>query len=149
MVGGAAGGQRVHRSLQVGHRGDELGVLGGRLGKADHADAAAGADVAVLAAVGGLVDDVDKGLGAVFQVGQGAARHAAGAVQDEDDVGGVAGDIGLGCERQRHLESAAAFDAVDADFFVRAGDAHRDQSFLSALVGAQYRICAGCRKRVL
>ena len=148
MVGGAAGGQRVHRGLQVGHRGDELGVLGGRLGKADYADAAAGANLPCPAA-GGLVDDVDEGIRAGLEIGKGAARHAAGAVQDEDDVGGVAGDIGLGCERQRYLESAAAFDAVDADFFVRAGDAHRDQSFLSALVGAQYRICAGCRKRAL
>ena len=75
MVGVAAGGQRIYRRFQIGHRGDQLGILCCRTGKADDSDAAAGADLAVLCAVSGLVNNVDKCFCAVFKICQCTSRH--------------------------------------------------------------------------
>lgn len=62
MVGGAACLEAVDGGFQVGHRGDELGVLGGGGAEADHADAAAAADLAGGGAAGGLGNQVDEGV---------------------------------------------------------------------------------------
>ena len=118
VVGGTARRQAVYGGLQGGHRGDELGVLDGRVRKADDADPAAGANGAVLHAVGGLVNDVNKRLGAKLQVGQGAARHAPRPVQHQDDVRGVAANIRRSGERQGNLQRAGAVNPVRADGFV-------------------------------
>ena len=80
MVGGAACLEAVDGGLQVGHRGDELGILGGGAGEADHADAAAATDLTGGGAAGGLGDQVDEGVRPLLQAGQGGAGHAAGAV---------------------------------------------------------------------
>lgn len=118
MAGAPIGGQRVHRRFQIIDRGDELSVLSGRTGKADDGDAAAGADLAVLDTVGGLVDNVDKCIGAGFQIIQGAPHHTSGTIQNQHDIGGMGHDIRFRRQRQLDLEGAAAGNAGCAQFFI-------------------------------
>ena len=93
MIGGAFRRETVDGFFEGIHRGDELGICGCRRRKADDPDAAARADLTICDAVGRLFNDVDKGFGARFHVGKRIARHTAGAVENEHDVGGVGCNI--------------------------------------------------------
>ena len=85
----------MKRAFQIGNTGNELRVLHGGAGKADNGDAAAAADLPVLRAVCGGVDDVDKFVRAAFEAGKRIPGHAAGAVENQHDVSGVACDVRL------------------------------------------------------
>ena len=89
VVRRSAGREAIHRRLERIDGRDELRVRDGVLREADNADPAAGADAAVLTRIRRLVDDVDEGFRAELQVGKRRPRHAAGAVEDEDDVRGT------------------------------------------------------------
>lgn len=86
MVGKAVCVQGIDCRFERSHVGDQLRILGRLAGKADNADPAAIADLAVFFTVGGLVDDVDEFLCAVFQVGQRTPRHAPRAIQNQHDI---------------------------------------------------------------
>ena len=77
----------------------------------------------------GLGDDVDKGLGAQLHGCQRVARHAARAVQDQGDVGGIADNIRRGREGQPHPQRPVAVDAVGADHLVGICDTYSTASF--------------------
>lgn len=85
-------------------------------------------------AAGGAADNVDKGLGATFEVCQSASGHTSGAVQNQDDIGGVGHDIRSGGQRQFHLKRTVAIDTCCAEFFIGIGDSHWNVSFLSPVV---------------
>ena len=95
VVGIAACGKSVDRAFQIGNTGNELRVFHGGAGKADNGDTAAAADLPVLRAVCGGVDDVDKFVRAAFEAGKRLSDHAAGAVKDQHDVSWVACDVRL------------------------------------------------------
>ena len=128
VVGGAARRQGVHGGVQVGYRGDQLGVRRGSTGEADDADAAARANDTVRCAVGGLLDDLNEGFCSHLQVSQRLACHAARTVQHQYDVGGIGGDVRRGRQGQGDLQSPAAVNLIHTDLLIGACDAHATSS---------------------
>ena len=63
-----------------------MGVCCGRIRKAYNGDAAAGADISILIAVCRFVNNINKGFGSGFHIGQRGTGHASGAVQHKDNV---------------------------------------------------------------
>lgn len=63
-------------------------------------------------------NDVDKRFRAQLDICQRLAGHAAGAVQRQDNIGGIGQNIGGGRQRQRYAERAIAGDTVRTDYFV-------------------------------
>ncbi len=61
-----------------------------------------------------------QSAGARYSVSKesGCAGHAAGAVQRQDNIGGIGQNIGGGRQRQRYAERAIAGDTVRTDYFV-------------------------------
>ena len=149
VVGAPTGGQAVHGVLQGVHRSDELRIHRGGLGKADDPDAAAGADLSVLRTVGGFVDDIDKGFGPGLEVDQGASGHAAGTVKNQNDISGMAADVGRSSQRQCDFEGTGTIDLVSADDFVGIVEAHSAVlSFCLLGQGSPASFYAGGRRAV-
>ena len=98
--------------------------------------------MAVPTAVGGLVNDLDKFFCAQLEVGQGAALHAAGAVKNQNNVGGVCGDIGCGGQGQRHIKGAVTVDLSEAGGFIGVGYTHIEK-LLSEPEGSPQNMPAG------
>ena len=124
MVGISTGSEVVDRRVEIGDRCDQLRILRSGARKADDANAASGADLAIRCAVGRLFDDLDKFSRAQLQVCQRAARHAAGAVENQYNIRGVIDNIRRGCQSQRHFKSVAAGNAFDINGFVGVCYAH-------------------------
>lgn len=124
MIGQAVGGQCGGSSFQGGHRGDEAGVLNCGIRKAHDPDMAAGTDL-VRSAARRLSDDINKRIHADLQVGERLSRHAAGAVEDEHNVGRIAYDIGCRRNANGHIQSAVAGNGGNtADRFTGTDNAH-------------------------
>ena len=128
MVGAAACHQGIHRVFQRIHRGDQLRVGCGSAGKADNADVAARANLAV-GPLGGFLNDIDKRVCASFHAGQRRTGHAARTVQHKHDVSGVGDDIRSGCQSQRDTQRPVAVDLVQIYQFIGIGNTHVVSSF--------------------
>lgn len=124
VVGGASGGECIDGGAERCHVAGEPKIGGCGVGKADNPQAAAVEDGGAVGAAACLCDGIDELLCGGLCRRKGCASHAAGAVHDEDDVGGVCAQLGRSVEAEGDGVGSGAAHNGAADGFVWVGDGH-------------------------
>ena len=70
-------------------------------------------NLSILRSISRFRNNIDELLCAVLQICERAPRHAAGAVQDEDDIRRIGQNIRLRSQRKFDSERSSAIDAGD------------------------------------
>ena len=104
MVGASACSQAVYRRLKIGNRCNQLRIFHRLICKAYYRNPASASDISILTAVSGLVDNIDKCICSQLQIFNSSSRHASRAVQHQDNIYRIAGNIRCSRQRKNNLE---------------------------------------------